>query len=112
MRHLHVLLYRALVLARSFDAKAVALQRTGRIGTYASGLGQEAIGACIAERMRPEDVLLPSYRETAALLGRGVHMEDLLLYWGGDERGMDFAGPRADFPINVPIGTQLNPVTT
>jgi hypothetical protein len=28
-----VALYRAMVLARTFDAKAVALQRTGRLGT-------------------------------------------------------------------------------
>ncbi|TCO80412.1 pyruvate dehydrogenase E1 component alpha subunit [Plasticicumulans lactativorans] len=102
-----VALYRAMVQARSFDAKAVVLQRTGRIGTYASALGQEAIGVCIADVLRAEDVLLPSYRETAAMLGRGVHMDELLLYWGGDERGMDFAGPREDFPICVPIATQL-----
>ena len=37
-------LYRAMVRARTFDAKAIALQRTGRLGTYASCLGQEAIG--------------------------------------------------------------------
>jgi 2-oxoisovalerate dehydrogenase E1 component alpha subunit len=36
--------------------------------------------------MRPEDVLLPSYRDNAALLWRGVTMEDILLFWGGDER--------------------------
>ena len=33
-----VSLYRGMVLARRFDAKAVALQRTGRLGTYASSL--------------------------------------------------------------------------
>src|ERR1700730_7631990 len=38
-----VTLYRAMVLARRFDAKAVALQRTGRLGTFASALGQEAV---------------------------------------------------------------------
>jgi pyruvate dehydrogenase E1 component alpha subunit len=31
---------------------------------------------------------------------------ELLLYWGGDERGSDFAGPRADFPVAVPIASQ------
>ena len=31
-------------------------------------------------------------------------MAELLLYWGGDERGSDFAGPREDFPICVPVG--------
>ena len=36
-------LYRTLVLTRTFDTKAIALQRTGRLGTYASSLGQEAV---------------------------------------------------------------------
>ncbi|HRP98554.1 MAG TPA: pyruvate dehydrogenase (acetyl-transferring) E1 component subunit alpha, partial [Rhodocyclaceae bacterium] len=35
-------LYRAMTLTRSFDAKAIALQRTGKLGTFASALGQEA----------------------------------------------------------------------
>ncbi|HXH03918.1 MAG TPA: pyruvate dehydrogenase (acetyl-transferring) E1 component subunit alpha [Candidatus Competibacteraceae bacterium] len=100
-------LYRSMVLTRTFDAKAIAMQRTGRLGTYASALGQEAIGVAVGSAMRAEDVLLPSYREAAAQLTRGVKMEELLLYWGGDERGMNFAGPREDFPICVPIGTQF-----
>jgi pyruvate dehydrogenase E1 component alpha subunit len=98
-------LYRAMVLTRVFDAKAVALQRTGRLGTYASSLGQEAVGAGIGRAMRPDDVFLPSFREPAAMFLRGVKMSELLLYWGGDERGSDFAGPREDFPICVPVGT-------
>jgi pyruvate dehydrogenase E1 component alpha subunit len=98
-------LYRAMVLTRSFDAKAVALQRTGRLGTFASSLGQEAVMAGTGAAMRPEDVLLPSFREQGAQFLRGAAMTDLLLYWGGDERGSDFAGPREDFPICVPVGT-------
>ena len=39
-----VSMYRAMALARSFDLKAVSLQRTGRLGTYATSLGQEAVG--------------------------------------------------------------------
>ena len=38
-----IALYRVMVLTRTFDAKAIALQRTGRLGTYASSLGQEAV---------------------------------------------------------------------
>jgi len=59
-----VALYRAVVLARVFDAKAVALQRTGRLGTYAASLGQEAVSVGTASAMRNEDVLLPSYRDS------------------------------------------------
>ncbi|MCK0511610.1 pyruvate dehydrogenase (acetyl-transferring) E1 component subunit alpha [Aromatoleum buckelii] len=100
-------LYRAMVLTRTFDTKAIALQRTGKLGTFASALGQEAIGVGVAAAMGAEDVLVPSYRDHAAQLMRGVTMAESLLYWGGDERGSDFAGPRDDFPICVPIATQV-----
>jgi 2-oxoisovalerate dehydrogenase E1 component alpha subunit len=99
-------LYRAMVLARRFDAKAVALQRTGRLGTFASALGQEAVPVGVASAMRAEDVLLPSFREHGAQLWRGVTPLELFLFWGGDERGSDFAEPREDFPVCVPVGTQ------
>jgi 2-oxoisovalerate dehydrogenase E1 component alpha subunit len=101
-----VALYRAMVLARAFDLKAVSLQRTGRLGTYAVALGQEAVAAGVASAMRDEDVLLPSYRDNAALLWRGVKMEEILLYWGGDERGSRFSGPPHDFPYCIPVGSQ------
>jgi 2-oxoisovalerate dehydrogenase E1 component alpha subunit len=94
------------VLTRTFDLKAVSLQRTGRLGTYAVSLGQEAVAVGIASAMRAEDVLLPSYRDNAALLWRGVKMEDILLYWGGDERGNCGSGPPHDFPFCVPVGSQ------
>jgi len=98
-------LYRWMVLNRTFDNRAIALQRTGRMGTYASSAGQEAVAVGVAGAMAPDDVLLPSFREHGAQLVRGVTMKELLLYWGGDERGSDFAGPRLDFPVCVPVGS-------
>jgi pyruvate dehydrogenase E1 component alpha subunit len=56
--------------------------------------------------MRPEDVLAPVYREFGTQLWRGVTMGEILAYWGGDERGNDFAGPREDFAWCIPIATQ------
>src|SRR6516162_8403031 len=100
-----VALYRAMVMARRFDAKAVALQRTGRLGTFASALGQEAVPVGVASAMLTEDVLLPSFREHGAQLWRGVSPVELFLYWGGDERGSDFAEAREDFPVCVPVAT-------
>ncbi len=99
-------LYRAMVSTRAFDAKAVSLQRTGRLGTFASSLGQEAVSVGTASAMGEKDILLPSYRETGALLLRGVRPVELLLYWGGDERGSNFGLARRDFPISVPVGSQ------
>ncbi len=99
-------LYRAMVLTRAFDLKAVSLQRTGRLGTYAVSLGQEAVSVGVASAMRDADVLLPSYRDNGSLLWRGVKMEEILLYWGGDERGNRSSGPAHDFPFCVPVGSQ------
>ena len=101
-------LYRQMNLVRVFDQKCIALQRTGQIGTYAATLGQEAIGTALGRAMTAEDVLVPYYRDTAVQLQRGVTMQDILLYWGGDERGSAWTSPIAaqDFPICVPIATQ------
>lgn len=100
-------MYRAMALTRAFDEKAIALQRTGRLGTYASAFGQEAIGVGVASAMRADDVLLPSFRDHAAQLLRGVTLKELFLYWGGDERGSDFAGPREDFPVSIPVASHF-----
>jgi pyruvate dehydrogenase E1 component alpha subunit len=100
-------LYRAMARTRAYDGKAIALQRTGKLGTFASALGQEAIGVGVGAAMRSEDVLAPSYRDHGAQLLRGMSMVENLVYWGGDERGSDYAVPRDDFPICVPVGTQI-----
>jgi 2-oxoisovalerate dehydrogenase E1 component alpha subunit len=99
-------LYRGMVLTRTFDLKAVSLQRTGRLGTYAVSLGQEAVSVGIASAMRDEDVVLPSYRDNGALLWRGMKMEEILLFWGGDERGNRSSNPAHDFPCCIPVGSQ------
>jgi pyruvate dehydrogenase E1 component alpha subunit len=98
--------YRCMALTRAFDAKAVALQRTGQLRTFPSSLGEEASTVGLASVMRAEDVLLPTYRETGAFIWRQVKLTEVLLYWGGDERGSDYAAQRGDFPISVPIATQ------
>src|ERR1700757_900525 len=99
-------LYRGMVLTRAFDLKAVSLQRTGRLGTYAVSLGQEAVSVGIASAMREEDVVLPSYRDNGTLLWRGTKMEEILLFWGGDERGSLSSGPAHDFPYCIPVASQ------
>jgi 2-oxoisovalerate dehydrogenase E1 component subunit alpha len=99
-------MYRMMVLCRMFDAKAINLQRTGKLGTYAPCTGHEATHVGVAAAMRPEDVLVPVYREYGTQLWRGVTMTEILTYWAGDERGNDFAASREDFPWCVPIGSQ------
>ena len=99
-------LFKQMLYVRTFDAKAIALQRTGKLGTYAACLGHEATHVGIGAAMKPEDVFAPSYREYGAQFMRGVQPREVLLYWGGDERGNDFAGPKQDYPWCVPISTQ------
>ncbi|WP_102525106.1 pyruvate dehydrogenase (acetyl-transferring) E1 component subunit alpha [Vibrio tapetis] len=113
--------YQDMVLTRLYDNKAVALQRTGKLGTYPSHLGAEAIGIAIGRAMRKDDVFVPYYRDMPAMWARGVAMEKNLQYWGGDERGSDFELHRTgdqnepsqqinssskDLPFCVPIATQ------
>jgi len=99
-------LYKDMNLLRIFDAKAYAMQRTGRMGTYPASVGQEAIGIGYGSVMKEEDVLVPYYRSTGGLLQHGVTMSEILAYWGGDERGSDFQNAKQDLPIAVPIATQ------
>jgi 2-oxoisovalerate dehydrogenase E1 component alpha subunit len=99
-------MFGAMLRARTFDAKAINLQRTGKLGTYAPCLGQEATHVGVGAALRPEDSVAIVYREIGTLFWRGVRMTDVLMYWGGDERGNDFAGPKHDFPWCVPIATQ------
>ena len=101
-----VRMYRMMVLVRTFDTKAVNLQRTGKLGTYPPALGHEAAQVGAAAALRAEDVIAPVYREIGTQIWRGVRMVEILRYWGGDESGNDFVNTRHDFPWCVPIATQ------
>lgn len=100
-------LYRQMVFSRTFDTKAIALQRTGKMGTYPSTRGQEAVFVGIGDAMPKEDIFIPYYRDAPTLMMRGVDLVNILLYWGGDERGNLFADANQNFPYAVPIGTQI-----
>lgn len=99
--------YRNMVLTRALDNKAVTLQRTGQMGTYAASLGQEAVGTAVGLTLAEDDLFVPSYRDQAAQILRGVSPAQILLYWGGDERGSVFAGCERDLPNCIPVATQL-----
>ena len=99
-------LYQTMVRTRLFDKKAVALQRTGKMGTYPPIHGQEAISTAIGHALKKEDFFIPYYRDYGAQFQRGVKMSEILAYWGGDERGSDFSCGSEDLPICVPIASQ------
>ena len=99
-------LYRLMVLVRTMDTKAIALQRTGKLGTYPSTRGQEAVFVGIGHAMAKNDIFVPYYRDMGTLIQRGVRLSQILLYWGGDERGNSFNPESEDFPFSVPVGSQ------
>jgi pyruvate dehydrogenase E1 component alpha subunit len=65
-------LYRDMVLVRRFDAEAVALQRQGELGLWASLLGQEAAQVGAGRALRQQDHVFPTYREHGVAWCRGV----------------------------------------
>lgn len=102
-------LFRIMKTLQLFDRKVLMLHRSGKMGTYTGTLGQEAVGAGAASGLYDTDVFVPYYRSTTDLYVRGVKLHEILLYWGGDERGSDFQDPRLkhDLPIPICIGSQL-----
>lgn len=98
--------FRIMNLIQIFDKKAIALQRTGRMGTYAPIHGQEAIGTAIGMTLAPNDVFVPYYRDYATLYQRHVKLSDILRFWGGDEFSMAYNHESHDFPLCVPIASQ------
>lgn len=79
-----VALHRQMVLGRRFDTQATALTKQGRLAVYPSARGQEAseIGAVAA--LRPQDWLFPTYRDSMAIVARGVDPVEALILLRGD----------------------------
>jgi pyruvate dehydrogenase E1 component alpha subunit len=100
-------LYRAMLLARRLDERMVRLQRQGRIGTFAPTKGQEASQLGSAFTLRKTDWMVPSFRETAAMIWRGWPIEKLLLFFAGHLEGGQPAADQHDLPITIPVATQL-----
>lgn len=76
--------YRRMVVGRRFDTQATALTKQGRLAVYPSSRGQEAcqIGAVLA--LRPDDWLFPTYRDSVALVARGIDPLEVLTLLRGD----------------------------
>lgn len=101
-------MYKVMHLSRVADIKALQFQRQGRMLTYAPNRGQEAtqIGAMAALEKR--DWLSPAFRELPAMLYRGVPLENIYLYWYGNEWGSHFDPSLHTLPVNIIIGSQIN----
>ena len=92
-------LYRSMVSARMFDRKSTALQKQGRLATYAPFTGQEAAQIGSAAALDPEDWMVASYRDAAAMWMQGYPWASLFAWRSGDERGCH---PPDDVPVLSP----------
>ena len=100
-------MYRNMVLARELDRRMLALQRQGRIGTYAMLEGHEAVQIGSAMALRPDDFVFPSYREHGVQITHGLPIDVLLAYWRGlPNSGWDVEKYRTGI-VTVPIASQL-----
>ncbi|ATY84300.1 pyruvate dehydrogenase (acetyl-transferring) E1 component subunit alpha [Kyrpidia spormannii] len=100
-------MYRGMVLARTFDERALNLQRQGRIGTYAPFSGQEAAQIGSFAVLEKDDWVFPSYRELAGLIYHGLPMERALLYSMGHPDGAKVPEDSRMFPVQIVIASQL-----
>ncbi len=83
-------LYRDLVLVRRIDLEAVALQRQGELGIWASLLGQEAAQIGSGRALTDADMAFPTYREHGVAWCRDVDPVNLLgLFRGVNHGGWD-----------------------
>jgi pyruvate dehydrogenase E1 component subunit alpha len=102
-------MFRWMVLLRTFDERAVALQRQGRLGTYPMFSGEEATQAgplCACDK---DDWVFPSYRQGAVGILRGLPPSTIFKYRRGFGGRHGFWNPRTlrVGPSIVSIGTHL-----
>lgn len=100
-------LYYNMVRIRTFDRKAINLQRQGRLGTYAPFEGQEASQVGSALALGSADWIFPTYRDHGATLTYGADMVRTYLYWNGRVEGCVPPEGKKIFPPAVPIATQI-----
>ena len=100
-------LYQAMSAARVFDRKCSALQRQGRLATYAQFEGQEAAQIGSAATLEQRDWLVGSYRDAAAQWYHGLPWENLILGRTGDERGGRPPDGVRVLPPSITVGAHM-----
>ncbi|MFC5995774.1 thiamine pyrophosphate-dependent dehydrogenase E1 component subunit alpha [Pseudonocardia hispaniensis] len=100
--------YRSMLVGRRLNEQAGALVRQGRLAVYPSSHGQEACQVAAAAVLRERDWLFPTYRDTVAVVERGVDpVEVLTMLRGGWHCGYDPVAHRVA-PQATPLATQLS----
>lgn len=97
--------YRLMVLGRRFDVQATALTKQGRLAVYPSSAGQEACQVAAALALEARDWLFPTYRDSVALVARGLKPGEVLTLLRGDAHcGYN--------PVETRVAPQCTPLAT
>jgi 2-oxoisovalerate dehydrogenase E1 component alpha subunit len=98
-------LHRSLLLGRRFDTQATALTKQGRLAVYPSSRGQDACQVGSVAALAAGDWLFPTYRDSVALVSRGLDPAQVLVLLRGDWHcGYD--------PIATRTAPQCTPLAT
>jgi pyruvate dehydrogenase E1 component alpha subunit len=100
-------LYWAMVVARTYDRRGIALQRQGRLATYAPFEGQEAAQIGSVAALRPDDWLVATYRDAAAMWLQGYPMELLIAGRTGHELGGSPPESVNVMPASITVGGHM-----
>jgi pyruvate dehydrogenase E1 component alpha subunit len=99
--------YRQLVIGRRVNDQANALVRQGRLAVYPSSHGQEACEVAAALVLDDADWLFPTYRDTVAVLARGVDPVEAFVLLRGDWHSGYDPHRHNVAPQSTPLATQL-----
>ena len=100
-------LYEGMVAARQYNRKCTALQRQGRLATYASFEGQEAAQIGSAAALDAKDWMVATYRDAAAMWAHGYPWLNLILGRTGDERGGSPPDGVPVLPPSITVGAHM-----
>lgn len=100
-------LYADMVEARTYDTKSMAMQRQGRLATYAPFRGQEAAQIGAAAALADGDWVAATYRDAALNWRAGYPWELLILGRTGDERGGQLPEGVNILPPSITVGGHM-----
>lgn len=99
--------YRRMVVGRRFDIQATALTKQGRLAVYPSSRGQEACQVASMLALAEGDWVFPTYRDSVALVSRGVDPVEVLTLLRGDQHcGYDVMATHVAAQC-TPLSTQI-----
>ena len=100
-------LFRAMVSGRAYDHKATAMQKQGRLATYAPFEGQEAAQIGSVAALEERDWVVGTYRDAAAMWFHGYPWVNLILGRTGDERGGAAPAGVNVMPPSITVGAHM-----